>query len=254
MKAVINNSKSEAESSSPSKKPEIQAQHSGVSGGYHTTKNSNAVDLDKDDDDEFGDWQLTADDERVAMEAVEAVERAASMKPPETPRKAIKTSAFATPRSKRKLSGEGPWPTPLTSGASPQSEDIFRTPTVIRSQPFTPNNAATRSFISPSATPTPNRRLNFSSVAATGATGSADYDITEEVLELLKGQPIEDEAIRNMRQVLNRYALKTSGIQKGRDVTRLALKARDAKIEDLQQQIATLESKHEMDKAVIRHF
>lgn len=250
MKAVLHNSRSEAGPPTTPKKPTGRAQDMERSGGYHKINESKVIDLDKDDEDEYGEWPLDAEDE---IEVVEAAERASSMRPPETPRKALKTSEFTTPGSKRIRSGEGPWPTPATN-ATARAEDVFRTPTTARSQFLGLDSTSKRGLISPSASPTPNRRLDFSSVAVAGPSGSADYDITEEVLQLLEGQPIEDETIANLRQLLNRYALRNSGIEKGRDVTRLALKARDAKIEDLQQQVATLESKREMDKAVIRHF
>ena len=253
MKTVLHNSRSEAGPPTTAKKPTSRVQDTERSGGYNTIKESKAIDLDKDDEDEYGEWPLGAEDEIEAAEAAEAAERASSMRPPETPRKVLKTSGFSTPGSKRIQSGEDSWPTPATNATS-RAEDVFRTPVSARSQPLGLDSASKRGLISPSASPTPNRRLDFSSVAATGASGSADYDITEEVLQLLEGRPIEDETIASLRHLLNRYALKNSGIEKGRDVTRLALKARDAKIEDLQQQVATLESKREMDKAIIRHF
>lgn len=240
-KAVLHNSRSEAGPSITPKKPGNRAQD---------VEGSKVVDLDKDGEDEFGEWPLGAEDE---LEAIEAAERALSMGPPETPRKALKTSTFTTPGSKRARSGEDSWPTPATNTTS-RAEDIFGTPTPARLQHPELDSASKRGLISPSASPTPNRRLDFGSVASSGARGSTDYEITEEVLQLLEGQPVEDETIANIRGLLNRYALKNSGIEKGRDVTRLALKARDAKIEDLQQQVATLESKREMDKAIIRHF
>ncbi|OBT46968.1 hypothetical protein VE00_02470 [Pseudogymnoascus sp. WSF 3629] len=250
MRTVLHNSRSEAGSPTTPKKPTSRAQEVERSGSYHTRKEGTFIDLDKDDEDEYGEWPLGAEDE---IEAVEAAERASSMLPPETPRKAPKTSAFSTPGSKRIRSGEGPWPTPATN-ATTRDVDVFRTPTSARLEPLGLDSASRRGLISPSASPTPNRRLDFGSVAETGGSGSADYDITTEVLQLLEGQPIEDETITNLRHLLNRYALRNSGIEKGRDVTRLALKARDAKIEDLLQQVATLESKREMDKAIIRHF
>ena len=250
MKTVLHNSRSEPGPPTTPKKPTSRALDTQRSRSYSTAKNSKVIDLDKDDEDEYGEWPLGAEDE---IEVVEAAERASSMRPPETPRKALKSSDFSTPGSKRIRSGEGPWPTPATN-ATFRDENIFKTPTSARSQIFGLEDASKRGLISPSASPTPNRRLDFNSMAAAGLSGPADYDITAEVLQLLEGQPIEEETIASLRQLLNRYALKNSGIEKGRDVTRLALKARDAKIEELQQQVAMLESKREMDKAIIRHF
>lgn len=250
MKTVLHNSRSESRPPTTPTKLTSRALDTERSGSYNTAKNSMVIDPDKDNEDEYGEWPLGAEDE---IEVVEAAEKASSMRPPETPRKALKSSDFSTPGSKRIRSGEGPWPTPATNATS-RDENIFKTPTSARSQFLGLEGASKRGLISPSASPTPNRRLDFGSMAAAGPSGPADYDITTEVLQLLEGQPIEEETVASLRQLLNRYALKNSGIEKGRDVTRLALKARDAKIEDLQQQVATLESKREMDKAIIRHF
>jgi hypothetical protein len=200
-------------------------------------------------EEDFGEWPLMSDDE---VEVVQELERQASMGPPETPRKAVKVSTFSTPGSRR-TRDEDAWPTPATN--TRRDEDVFKTPATPRSRPEDLIKSARRGLPSPSSSPTPNRRLDFGAASsATGAVASADYDITEEVLELLSGHEIDEETTAELRKLLNRYALKNSGIEKGRDVTRLALKAKDAKIEELQARITALETEREMDKVIIRHF
>lgn len=251
MGAVLDNSRSELGASlTPNKKSEGHVQDKRTTQGQGVASDKNIPDLDKESDDDYGDWPLTAADE---ASAVEAAETSVSMEPPETPRKALKTTPFATPGSKRKRSEEYPWPTPASTTKS-RDEDVFKTPTTTRSKPAGFNNSIKPGLISPSASPTPNRRLDFGTATAPSAIGSVDYDITDEVMELLKDQSIDEEATTSLRKLLNRYALKTSGIEKGRDITRVALKAKESKIAELQQRIQGLETEREMDKLVIRHF
>ncbi len=71
---------------------------------------------------------------------------------------------------------------------------------------------------------------------------------------MLKDQQIEEEVTSNLKELLNRHALKISGISKGRDITRVALKAKDAKIVELQQKINALETERDLDKRILRHY
>ena len=73
-------------------------------------------------------------------------------------------------------------------------------------------------------------------------------------MDLLKDQHIDDETRSILKELLSKHAMKISGIAKGRDITRIALKAKDAKIAELQQKITALETEREMDKTIIRHF
>lgn len=226
--------------------------------GHSAASNKFMADLVKAEQDEFGDWSLSAEDEK---KLVGVVEKADTTKYPETPRKAIKTNQFATPGSKRKWE-EDTLPTPYTGAIKPnmgvkslrRNEDVFTTPSgkLMGGMGDKDEHSGLRS---PSATPTPSRFKDPSMTdEAVGQRAPQNYDIGDEVLDLLKGQHIDDETTSNLRKLLNRHALKISGIAKGRDITRVALKAKDAKIADLQQKITTLEAEREMDKTVIRHF
>jgi hypothetical protein len=70
-------------------------------------------------------------------------------------------------------------------------------------------------------------------------------------MALLKNTPIDAETTSKLQELLNRHALRVSGIARGRDITRVALKAKDARIAELQQKIAALEAEREMDKIMI---
>ncbi|KAH6723520.1 hypothetical protein BKA61DRAFT_12657 [Leptodontidium sp. MPI-SDFR-AT-0119] len=215
------------------------------------------VNKSRDDDDDFGDWSLSPEEEKKLAQSIAHAESGSPS--PETPRKASKTSQFSTPGSKRKF-GETMLPTPSTGGrpltgfnTGRRDEDVFTTPTTNTKgtwdghQPF--------GLRSPSGTPTPSRyRESTDASDGPSQTMQNNYDITDEVLELLKEQNIDDDITTNLKQLLSRHAMKISGIAKGRDITRVALKAKETKIAELQQKISALEAEREMDKTVIRHF
>ncbi|RDL38595.1 Uncharacterized protein BP5553_02935 [Venustampulla echinocandica] len=246
MRAVLNNSRSKPDEPSTPVDPSKDMR---PMEGHSAARNKFMQGQVKTEEDEFGDWPLSVADE------VDVVERASTPQSsnPETPRKAIKTSQFATPGSKRKWDDTN-LPTPMTeggnrSGFSNARGDVFTTPSSI----FKENMLF--GLRSPSATPTPSRFRDTTLPASShGEAPQPSYDITDEVMDLLKDQQIDKETATSLRQLLDRHALKVSGIARGRDITRVALKAKDAKITDLQQKVAALESEREMDKTIIKHL
>jgi hypothetical protein len=108
-------------------------------------------------------------------------------------------------------------------------------------------------FRSPSATPS-HFSLQREASEDRGERPRQSYDITDGVMDLLRDQHIDEETTTSLKELLNKHALKISGISKGRDITRVALKAKDAKIAELQQKIAAMESERELDKRIIRHY
>lgn len=189
----------------------------------------------KEDEDDFGDWPLLQEEERNAVQNTSSALF-------ETPRKAIKSAPSMTPGSKRKRD-EAVLPTPSTT------DDIFNTPAATKANGDRWDGKTPFGLRSPSQTPTPMRFHD-----AEPSSQNTSYEITEEVMELLKGQRIDEDTVSNLRGLLNRHAMKMSGIAKGRDITRVALKAKDKTIAELRQRISSLEAEREMDKAVIKHF
>ncbi|KAK0103280.1 hypothetical protein ONS95_005315 [Cadophora gregata] len=211
----------------------------------------------EDDNDEFGDWSLSPEEERKLEQSITRAESGSPS--PETPRKATKTTQFSTPNSKRKFD-ESVLPTPSTGGrtltgfdSGRRDEDVFTTPATISKGTWDGRQAF--GLRSPSGTPTP-ARYRESTVASDvhSQPSQNGYDITDEVLELLKDQHIDDETTTSLKQLLSKHAMKISGIAKGRDITRVALKAKETKIAELQQKISALEAQRELDRTVIRHF
>ncbi|KAG4435457.1 hypothetical protein IFR05_009059 [Cadophora sp. M221] len=246
MTAVMASSRSEpgASSRTPRGRPD------------HVNKSS------EDDDDDFGDWSLSSGKERKLAQSVARAESATLS--PETPRKASKTNQFSTPGSKRKFE-ETMLPTPSTGGrplvgfsTGRRDEDVFTTPTT-NPKGTTWDGLQPFGLRSPSGTPTPSRYRESADASNFPGPGPSqtiqnNYDITDEVLELLKEQNIDDDTTANLKHLLSKHAMKISGIVKGRDITRVALKAKETKIAELQQKISALEAQREMDKTVVRHF
>lgn len=243
MRAVISNTRSEPEISTT---PVDTARDRRTVQGHIEASNKWIKDLGKFNEEEFGDWTQSADEEE---------KRAAPLLPsafPETPRKAMKTDIFITPGSKRKRDAET-LPTPAAEEGP--SDDIFINPPTLRPVGGIWDGDERFGLRSPSKTPTPNRfRESTEPINSRGEVPSQSYDIIDEVLEILKHSQLDVETNANLHQLLRKHALRISGIAKGRDITRVALKQKDAKIAELKEKVAKLEAERELDRTVIRHF
>ncbi|KAL9119150.1 MAG: hypothetical protein Q9187_004299 [Circinaria calcarea] len=174
------------------------------------------------------DWPDSDDDEfsKVAEKAL--------MPPPEPPRKAIKTDVLSTP---------GKWcydemalPTPF------DSDDVFSTPSTGPRH----KNLFPTGLMSPE-TPTHPR---YKSIP------TEDSELGTEILDNLRDLhiPLTEESIAVVRGICGKFTLKTQGIAKGRDISRMAIKSKEAKILELQGKITVLEAERETNRAVIRHL
>lgn len=173
-----------------------------------------------DSDDEFGGFGLQP------VEAAEVEHQASqSMTSAPTPRKTIKSFEYATPG--RAAPAEfGGLPTPVTGGrtVSDGSRDvgIFSTP-----------------------------HSSQEDVEHRAAMGKTGYTITDDVMELLKGK-VDTQTLAKVQNICDRFGMKLSGIEKGRDITRVALKQKDETMEGLKKKVADLEAEVEKKKAVIK--
>jgi hypothetical protein len=257
MGAVINNARSEGEQRQT---PTAEAaRDKRTIEGHAAASNKLMADLVKDEGDEYGSsFELPPETERAMAKAAEQAE----MQSPETPRKAVKTSYAATPGSKWKREEES-LPTPVTGtskaisgyNSASNDDDVFSTPsTTLRGEILNGNDRF--SFRSPSATPSQFAQPREGTAVSEdrGERTQQSYDITDEVTDLLSDQHIDEEAAKNLKELLNKHAMKISGISKGRDITRVALRAKDVKIAELQQKIAALEAERDLDKRIIRHY
>lgn len=226
-------------------------------------RKAEAADLNDDDDydDELLPWSLTGQEEQ---ELVATTDKIAPQ--PETPRKIAKTGIYATPATTVQRKRTLPW---LEDPAEPAT--VPRTPSMS-------SNKQTESLDSPSKPPTkalspipqqvygPTPTLQASTHESQAKSPSppnryrdalanpadSSSSLTNEALATLARTSIPPSVLGNLRGILSKHDLKTQGIVKGRGISRLALKAKEAKIVELQARIASLEAEKEVDRIVIR--
>ncbi|OQO06211.1 hypothetical protein B0A48_08799 [Cryoendolithus antarcticus] len=207
------------------------------------------------DDDDFLDWPLTGQDEDAMAKAADA---ATSFT---TPHKAQKQGVYDTPattteKAKRHL----PWLAEASGNAQQLQSDYFNIPSkpsvmpplhfpnqvAAQAGPQTPSIDPVLPLIPPKAPSPPTRHVDPLLHPASTS------DLAASALSILSNTIIPPEPLAQLRALLNQHDLKTQGIIKGRDITRLGLKAKDARIAELQARIASLEAEREVDRGVIR--
>ncbi|RMZ16249.1 hypothetical protein D0862_01307 [Hortaea werneckii] len=234
----------------PYSSPQEQVQRAG------TKRGAKSAELDNEDEDAFS-WSLTAQEEQDLV-------RVAAHTAPETPNKAQKTGVYATPATsgKRKLPWEMPQQqpaTPSTAGTngktvtdyfhqSPSKRPSAFSPITEELEPIneTPHVAPTPST---AQTPTPARHHN----ALVNPADSAST-LTAEALSALSAVRLPSDVLSNLRSILSKHDLKTQGVTRGRDIVRLALKSKEAKIAELHKRIESMEADMELDRGVIRQL
>lgn len=77
------------------------------------------------------------------------------------------------------------------------------------------------------------------------------YDMTDEVMGLLRDQGLSPEVLRSVQSTLATAARRTKGIVLGRDSARATVKARDEKIASLQERVAALENREKMHRSQV---
>jgi hypothetical protein len=185
------------------------------------------------------DWP-SSDEAELARAAAQA-----TMAPPfETPRKAPRTDQLTSPgkRSHGEMQASG---TSTWSALTPSNDDdVFATPSTL---------SRSNGLLSPTATPAqiPSQLENQSQPAANDTSNSS---LTTEALKILALIPLNSTIEAHLVALLNRHDLRTQGIAKGRDITRLAIQSKDKKIAELQARIAGLEAEREMSRTVIAHL
>lgn len=217
--------------------------------------------LSHDDDDEALYWPLTGQEEQDLVEAADA-----TVSLPETPRKAAKTGVFSTPATTVEKKRTIPWLQASTAG-HPTPQTPTTSTRLKLNEVTTPSKPPLQSFPpipEPTYAPTPTLRAtnpesNTKSPSpptrkkdALSNPADSSSSLTTEALATLSSISIPSEVLSNLRGVLSKHDLKAQGVLKGRDISRLALKAKDAKILELHARIASLEAEREVDKTIIR--
>ncbi|GKT42153.1 uncharacterized protein ColSpa_02334 [Colletotrichum spaethianum] len=193
-------------------------------------------DFDSDGgEDEYGLGDVSSDEERAMNEAMERSAKKLREVAPPMP---------STPAAQRVV----------RDAALPTPQTVTRTlfPDAKRRKPDDAGRAAGRfpgaSSAIVGAGPSP------SPPASTPSKEEEQLDPTEEVLALLAGQKVDDAAARGVRDVLRRFSMKAKGLAKGRETVRAALKAKDERIAELQERVASLEARNRVQREEIADF
>ncbi|KAJ5766604.1 uncharacterized protein N7511_004220 [Penicillium nucicola] len=192
--------------------------------------------------DEFG-WNDESDEnEELENVLLSTQDTEAFMTQPsfhrESPSKVARTNLFTSP-GKRKISE-------ATNMSPPQTQSALATP-------FSSRSSRTEQFCPSSVelcmTPTPSK---YSDVLY----ADSKYDMTDlskSLLDVLDKHSVvlPSHAQKEMVSLLNQHDLRTKGISKGRDMSRMLLKKRDEEILRLKERISHLEAQKELDRSLI---
>ncbi|GAD97245.1 conserved hypothetical protein [Paecilomyces variotii No. 5] len=192
-------------------------------------------------DDETFSWDEDLDDEVQGI-----LDRPAQPKfSPETPRKTPRTALFTSP-GKRKLSetqndSSDTYSDPFTS--SGQATHILTPRSEIPSQ-LSELGSVPPSSMEISATPTPSKYTNVLSTD----NNPDPSELATAALVLLDSHDVvmPRKARDALVELLNRHELRSRGITRGREISRLALKKKEDEIKQLNERIQGLEAEGEM--------
>ncbi|KAF7186840.1 hypothetical protein HII31_11800 [Pseudocercospora fuligena] len=208
---------------------------------------------DGDDDDEF---DLNGQEEEEMFKAADSISSF------ETPHKAQKTGVYATPATSdaKKSSRKLPWLKDQQMPATPVSGkktvvDFFNTsPSKVvpsSAQAVDPQTPAVPSAL-PTIPESPSPTSRFKNALHNPADSQSS--LTNEVLQELSTVRVPPEKLEILRSILSKHDLRTQGVTKGRDISRLALKAKEAKIVELEARIASLHAEKEVDRSIIERM
>lgn len=153
------------------------------------------------------------------------------------PRKAPRTPSRTSP-GKRKLSDFEDSDT-----VTARCDSGFLTPQQSQTDRVPPSS------VEVSMTPTPSRYTN-----ALSADSQADIsELAGQAIKILEGHNVvlSRRAQNDLISLLNTHDLKTKGIMRGRDISRIALKKKDEQIMTLNERVQSLEAQRELDRAMV---
>ena len=176
----------------------------------------------------FG-W-ASSDNEELLKAEREILERT----PFETPKKALRTEMFTSP-GKRAFA---------QSASADRGDDVFTTPS-------TSHRSNGSGLHLPSNTP-----ANGPAQSGVALPEAEPSMLAAEALKILRSSDshVSSRVENELVELLNNHDLRTQGIIKGRDITRLAVQAKDKKIGELQARISALEAEKETNRRVISHL
>ncbi|KAJ5816703.1 Zinc finger GRF-type [Penicillium robsamsonii] len=175
--------------------------------------------------------------------------------------KALSSSQTESFISQPNFHPESPFKNPHTStvtspGKRKLAEVINDNPPYDQPTPATPfSSCSSRTAMCPPSsaelcmTPTPSKYNDVLSADSKFDTS----DLAKSLLDILEIHSVvlPNKAHDEVVSLLNRQELKTQGIIRGRDITRLALKKKDDEIKKLQDRVSNLEAQRELDRSII---
>ncbi len=177
------------------------------------------------------DFEWSGSNEKALVEMAQT----AAMAPPETPRKTPRTALFNSPGKRNQTEMLESVSSLSTSVAN---DDPFNTPR---------SSQDANGLLSPVETPSRERLKRC-------VQSPAEVNLAVDVLCILKPVTLSKEIEQKLVELLNKHDLRAQGIAKGRDITRLALAAKERKIAELEARIEGLEAERETSRAVIAHL
>lgn len=236
---MLNNSRSEPAPRTPKKPPpspqRLASAHTPPAQRSHqmpTTPLSKGRPLSVTSDETNFEWSSSND-----VDLVE-VAQSVAMAPPETPRKTARNTLFASP-GKRNHSEMLEATSDFSATVS--NDDVFNTPR---------SSEEAHGLLSPAETPL-RRKPHGQAPLSTVPT---DSHLANDALRVLGGSKLCVEVEQQLVELLNKHDLRTQGIAKGRDITRLALSNKERKIAELEARIVGLEAERKTSRAVIAHL
>ncbi|KAJ0167493.1 hypothetical protein CTA2_2240 [Colletotrichum tanaceti] len=209
----------------------------GADAPSHAAKRKRVLfDFDSDDGgDEYGLGDVSSDEERAMNEAMERSAKKLRETVPLAPH---------TPVAQR-MARDAALPTPQTVTRTLFPDAKRHKPDDARKPAAKPLNVSystetSSATVEPSSSPAPREEEQL--------------DPTKEVLALLAGRAVDDTTMRGVRDVLRRFSMKAKGLAKGREMVRAALKAKDEKIAELQERVASLEARNRAQREEIADF
>lgn len=233
--AVLNNSRSEPQAAPASDAPKPASGMRPPSPPQQHAKPSTAstTTMDHADSETEGEEEELVPWPSTVVETNHPVRRPHAVSPPPiTPKKSVTTNGLATPiTGKRTADDLSEW----------DAAGI----------PFPPpSKRLNTGGTTPQTTPTPSRCKDAL------APSDPNIDLNTEVMNVLNlhNFRLDNSTRGDLEDVLQRITLRVQGIARGRDVSRLQIKAKDAKITEQQLRITTLEAELEAERAMVHHL
>lgn len=165
----------------------------------------------------------------------------------ETPRKTARTETITSPSKQRTASTKSNASSVTLPCNEGDQDDVFQTPSTSKKSTLFPHPSG---LLSPSTTPAHHHHPR----PPTSTPSTDPGELASSALQLLKPVSIPIHIETQLVDLLNKHDLRTSGISKGRDITRLAVQAKERKITDLEARITALEQEKETMRSVVQHL